>query len=215
MTWSLNEIEALARKATRGAGYAWGLAEEAGRATRWTCAAGWPGATALADLLTRNDGAAPATLGPSALSDTWTASGGPLCPIVTGATLCDLAADWAAGRALTLGPTAHPMLLIPYMVWAADRTGHALTLSWQKCTITRAASQTWLDDPDDTLTCAFTPQVQLTTGAPRGTRLQRAYRATPTPEAIVMLDALARRTYAPDSEASRRAGAGAGLTDND
>ncbi|MEL7259121.1 MAG: DUF3726 domain-containing protein, partial [Pseudomonadota bacterium] len=46
MSWSLNEVESLARKAARGAGYSWGLAEEAGKATRWTCAAGWPGGTA-------------------------------------------------------------------------------------------------------------------------------------------------------------------------
>ena len=31
MSWSLGEIEGLAKKATRGAGYSWGLAEEAGR----------------------------------------------------------------------------------------------------------------------------------------------------------------------------------------
>ncbi|WP_172978117.1 DUF3726 domain-containing protein [Roseovarius sp. THAF27] len=46
MTWSLNEIEALARKPTRGAGYPWGLAEETGRAARWTARqagpARWP-----------------------------------------------------------------------------------------------------------------------------------------------------------------------------
>ena len=31
MNWSLNELDAMARKAARGAGYSWGLAEEAGR----------------------------------------------------------------------------------------------------------------------------------------------------------------------------------------
>ena len=51
MTWSLNEIESLAKNATRGAGRDWGLAEEAGKATRWLCAAGWPGADLLAELL--------------------------------------------------------------------------------------------------------------------------------------------------------------------
>ncbi len=52
MSWSLNEIEGLARKAARGSGLSWGLAEEAGKATRWLCAAGLPGADALAGLLT-------------------------------------------------------------------------------------------------------------------------------------------------------------------
>ena len=40
MNLSLNEVEATAKKATRGAGYPWGLAEEAGKAVRWLCGAG-------------------------------------------------------------------------------------------------------------------------------------------------------------------------------
>ena len=48
MTWSLNEIETLSRKAARGAGLSWGLAEEAGKATRWLAAAGLPGPQVLA-----------------------------------------------------------------------------------------------------------------------------------------------------------------------
>ncbi|QFT92196.1 hypothetical protein FIU86_05040 [Roseovarius sp. THAF9] len=216
MTWSLNEIEALSRKATRGAGYPWGLAEEAGRAARWTCAAGWPGALALADVLTRNDGAPVATLGPQALGEVWSASGGLLCPIVTGATLCDLAADWAAGRTVTTGPVAWPLLLVPYMVWAADRTGAPLTLHWQGCSITRAEGKTRLDDPGAALDCARTKTVQLSaTAARHGTVLTRLYRAAPMPQAVAILDAFAQRTYAPETEASRLTGAGAGLSDND
>ncbi|MGK7653779.1 DUF3726 domain-containing protein [Roseovarius sp. B08] len=216
MTWSLNEIEALSRKATRGAGYAWGLAEEAGRAARWTCAAGWPGALALADVLTRNDGAPAASLGPQALGETWTASGGLLCPIATGATLCDLAADWAAGRTVTTGPVAWPLLLVPYMVWAADRTGAPLSLHWQGCTITRGDGKTRLDDPGAALDCAQTDTVHLAAAEARhGTMLTRLYRATPMPQAIAILETFAQRTYAPETEASRLTGAGAGLSDND
>ena len=33
MNLSLNEVDAMAKKAARGAGYSWGLAEEAGKAT--------------------------------------------------------------------------------------------------------------------------------------------------------------------------------------
>ena len=35
MSHSLGEVEALARKAARGGGYSWGMAEEAGFAVRW------------------------------------------------------------------------------------------------------------------------------------------------------------------------------------
>lgn len=41
MSFALNEIEATAKRATRGAGYDWGLAEDASKAVRWLCARGW------------------------------------------------------------------------------------------------------------------------------------------------------------------------------
>ena len=50
--YSLGEIDSLARKATRGAGYSWGVAEEAGKAVRWLSAYGYPGAEILANYLT-------------------------------------------------------------------------------------------------------------------------------------------------------------------
>jgi len=87
VSWSLNEIESLAKKATRGAGRSWGLAEEAGKATRWLCAAGLPGAEALAALLERTDGTAHADLSPALSGDRWQARGGTLCPLIAGAAL--------------------------------------------------------------------------------------------------------------------------------
>ena len=35
MTYSLYEIEVTGKRAARGSGFSWGLAEEAGKATRW------------------------------------------------------------------------------------------------------------------------------------------------------------------------------------
>lgn len=221
MTWSLNEVESLSRKAARGAGYSWGLAEEAGKATRWTSAAGWPGAAALAQLLTQTDGVATSELGPASLSDTWTAKSGALCPITTGAVLCDLAAKWANGTTASLGSVRQPMLLIPYLVWAADQTGAALSISWEGLTLTRAGGETYLDDPNIArqvvkadwvrLSPASIPAVKPTLGA----RLTRCYRAELSSDTAATLTAFAQRTYAPETEESRLGGAGAGLTDND
>ena len=40
MTWSLNELEAEVKKAIKGAGLSWGLAEEGSKAVRWLAAHG-------------------------------------------------------------------------------------------------------------------------------------------------------------------------------
>ncbi|RED11766.1 hypothetical protein POI8812_02862 [Pontivivens insulae] len=51
MTLSLNEVQSLARKAARGAGFSWGMADEAGRAVRFLHEWGLDGAATLTFLL--------------------------------------------------------------------------------------------------------------------------------------------------------------------
>lgn len=217
MDWSLNEIEGLARKAARGAGYGWGHAEEAGKATRWLCAAGWPGAELLAGLLTAQDGVAHDAIRPRDCTGTWRANGGTLCPLVTGAVICDLAPRWAAGEALDTGPLAAPLFMVPYMVWCADQTGVPLALDWPGLHVSRRDAVTHIDLSDaDAMTVVRVEGIRLgPAGKTRGAPLTRSYRAHVGTEASTTLDTLARRTYAPDTEASRLAGAGAGLSDND
>lgn len=55
MSHSLNEIAALAKRAARGAGLSWGMAEEAGRAARWLASYDLTGPALLCDVLTKND----------------------------------------------------------------------------------------------------------------------------------------------------------------
>ena len=71
MSHSLNEIEALGKKAARGAGMPWGMAEEASKALRWLCAHGIDGMTHLARLLKRNDGMEHAQIAPQTLTGWW------------------------------------------------------------------------------------------------------------------------------------------------
>lgn len=217
MDWSLNEIEGLARKAARGAGYGWGHAEEAGKAARWICAAGWPGAELLGGLLTALDGVPYDDIRPATCSGVWRASGGLLCPLITGAVICDLAPRWAEGETLCMGPVAAPLFLVPYMVWSADRTGVPLTLTWQGAVITRKDAKTVIELSDATI--LNLPRIENVSLAPaeqaKGQPLLRAYRAHVGAQASETLQALAQRTYAPETDESRRAGAGTGLTDND
>ncbi len=83
MTFSLNEVEVTSKKATRGAGYSWGLAEEAGKATRWLCAHELNGCGALVALLTKTDGMAIMQVTPDTHQTIWQAKGGFLCAVIT------------------------------------------------------------------------------------------------------------------------------------
>jgi hypothetical protein len=76
MTFSLNEVEAMGKRAARGAGLDWGIAEEAGKAARWLTARGLPGPELLAELLTRNEGKSYEELAPASIDGVWEAKSG-------------------------------------------------------------------------------------------------------------------------------------------
>ncbi len=209
MSYSLNEIDTLCRKAARGTGLDWGHAEDAGKAARWLQARDLPGAECLLTCLEAGDAARPIEV----QGAEWRADG-PLCPIVAGASLCDHA-ELLADQAVTLHDVRAPLLLAPFAAAAAARMGRAIRLAWQDAALTFGPAARF----DGSRTALRAPAAGRVTWGPaedaasdEGPRTSRAH----LPRDIYdRLDALARRTYAPATEESRAAGAGAGLTDND
>lgn len=128
LTLSLNEIETLCAKATRGAGFSWGLAEDAGRAAGWLTMRGIDGADALLSVLDGSRGVAPI---PGKTH--WSApNDAPLCPITTGTALADfggLPDGLRAGGTLTLGPVLQTVLLLPFLETVAARLGGCVSLA--------------------------------------------------------------------------------------
>ena len=206
MRCSLNEVEGLARRAARGAGMPWGLAEEAGKATRWLAERGLPAPALLAELLERNDG-----------RDYDLLAGGVLCPLCTGATLGDRAAALADALPLHLAATACPLLLLPFLAHAARGTGGAFVAGWEGVRVAVTGDALRLLEGDAAaLATDATPRLEVAE-APAGATGPAAASAPVEVDDGTWrrLAALAHRTYVPASEASRARGAGAGLSDND
>ncbi|MDA7971401.1 MAG: DUF3726 domain-containing protein, partial [Gammaproteobacteria bacterium] len=124
MICSLNQIEQSARKAARGAGFAWGLADETGRAVRWLHANGFRGAAALADWL---DGDIKSSGAPRSLSGVWRAPRGALDPLRTGAALGDCI---ESAGAVETGAIAHPLLAAGFLGDAAHIDELVIELQW-------------------------------------------------------------------------------------
>lgn len=211
MTYALNEIEALAKKAARGAGYAWGLAEEAGKAVRWLESHGLPGAAALVGHFNIGHIDGP----PKTLQGDWTSSTGVLCPLTSGAALNDCADRLARGCIQRMENVDHPLLILPFAAWASIHIKAQVNVTWQGMRATtdghrlRFDVETAHEHPAiaETLTCQKAQAIgQLKAPALRGEISDDTWQD---------LGAFAHRTYAPASEESRLRGAGAGVTDND
>lgn len=207
----------MGKRAARGAGLSWGLAEEAGKAARWLAERGEPGADMLAGRLADIDGVAYGDLAPADHDGVWSAPRGVLCPLVAGPMLSDRAGDIAAGDELVFATTADPAFLAPYAAAVAKQTGRAVTLRWDGVAVTVTAGGLTVDGPRDRLHVAVTEKVTCAPAAtaPAPSSSGRTQRRPVDADAWRRLDAFAQRTFAPATEASRLAGAGAGLEDND
>lgn len=216
MTFSLYEIEVTGKRAARGGGFSWGLAEEAGKAARWLSEQELPGSEQLVELLTCVDGRPYDELAPVLDDGIWHAPAGPLCPLICGPAICDRAAEIASGCDIAFGPMMHPLLLAPYAAAAAKLTGGAVELVWPGVVLTIMAAGIAIDGDRKALTAPCVQHVSCrrsdrtdvpSSGSVVGCEVEA--------EAWRRLSALAHRTFAPATDESRLAGAGAGLTDTD
>jgi len=207
MSWSLNEVEVLSKKAARGAGYSWGMAEEAGRAVRWLSRQGQDGAAALAELLEGLAGADPVTLAPTELRADMSERKG-LCPLALGTLISDM--PGLPGAGLVAGGVRAPLLVLPFAATAARRLGQAISVE--------AGPSGAVTDGDALF--GLRPfggagLVSIGPSAIDGPRSEQRHRVLTGQEVWARLDVFAQRTYAPATEASRLKGAGDGSVQDD
>lgn len=217
MKLSLNEMDSLGKKATRGAGLSWGLAEDAGKAVRWLSARGFCGLAILACLLRDVDGVNYDQLVPVMRVGTWCGSQRAINPLIAGPALSDHAHALLNGDGVRMLQVLYPAFLVPFASYAARTTGSAIGLSW-------AGSQLYLDPLGDVLCQKFhgtgsanvdSVVCQVVSMPPGLDSFGTATDFDVDDGVWNYLEGLVTRIYVPESEESRLAGAGAGLHDAD
>ena len=211
MNYSLNEVEATAKRAARGAGYSWGLAEEAGKATRWLCANGLDGCGALARLLDQVGADQHSDLSPQSTTGDWVGAADHLCPLTAGAALCDNA-TLLADREIVMENVLYPVLMLPFAAAAAKAGQRAVSVTFDGQTVVCDATGECGAGVSEISAIPVATTLCVKSGGVVGSPQARA---TPDAGDWATLSRFAQRTYAPASEASRLLGAGAGLSDND
>lgn len=206
MTHSLNEVEALAKKAARGAGLSWGEADEAGKAVRWLCGWGCDGVGILARWL----GSSERELdnAPLSVSDpVWRAPSGRLDPFQCGAMLSDFAHRLPEQRRIELAGLSFPLLIFPFVARSAQHIRQPVSVSWGAVSMVSDGHGVTLSDDAGLLadSCDIAVvSLDCAMGAPAAT----VTRAHPAADDLAVLEVFAHRTYAPATEESRRLGAG-------
>ncbi len=218
ITLSQNETESLCMKAARGAGFSWGLAEEAGFAAGWLAARGVDATPQLLALLLQKLQTAANFGTPVPQPGHWCATGqAPLCPIILGSALVDSArlATGLCSRDTQLDPVAAPILLLPFLARAAQVCGNPLAAIWPEGSLPisthggfdRQAAIAWQSKDQLALVISTANRLDLPQTQPQ---------SLPSISVGVLneLTALALKTTVPATDASRR-GAGSATADND
>ena len=201
MNLSLGEFQAVTAKALRGAGYTWGMAAEGAAACRTLASMGIDPSTNLLRLLAAVSDLGIDSVRPDA---TWRTTSGRVCPLSVGAAISD--APPSDGHAVQ--GLLEPLLVVPGLAACATNET-AFEIRWQGGGVIVGA--------DGPTVWAIPPVADVViepTSAP-DRRRTRATRIDVDGEILQRLNDYAHRTYAPSTEASRQAGAGAGLNDND
>ena len=194
---SLNEVESLALKVGRGAGFPWGLAEDIGRGARALAQRGFPWAEALVGLV-RGAGIWQAP-SPQRVEG-WREHrpeielAAPLCPVRAGALLIDDPSVLGA-LPLRLANVGLPLWIAALLA----ASGKDLDAEW----------------PEASIDGQMTPAADVTIW-PRAAQRAPTLRRSCADEAVLAaLGAVAARVYVPASESSRAKGAGGGSVDDD
>ena len=190
LDWSLSEARSLAIKAARGAGFSWGMAEEAGFAVHWLESRSAPGIFALASYL--QDGSDDAAT----------------CPIHMGAAISDGLPVPDGGKFRV----KQPLLILPFL--ANEHSQNQWSLTWGAQEIAFNPTGIGAFDESQCITdgvhdCQLRQSDVSFEGQCRS-RIPGKFAGY-----ISELEKFAHHTYAPATEESRLAGAGAGLSDND
>ncbi|MGB5708639.1 MAG: DUF3726 domain-containing protein [Arenicellales bacterium] len=230
MHLSLNQVEHTARKAVRGAGLLWGLAEDAGRAVRWLEAVDLHGASKLVSLLQKIDHSQLVPLKIVQQNGHWKAQSGKASPLIVGPSIADCANAGSLGaagnqeiyddRILAIENIAYPLLVAGFAGVAATQCDRWIRLTWGEVKVyccpdglgfsgnrkeldaeSTGKLEVQLLEPDEVVMHVFWP---LSHDA---CSLRKADWEA--------LESYAHLTYVEASAASRIAGAGAGLNDND
>jgi hypothetical protein len=214
-TVTLAEIESSVRKAARATGLDWGIAEEAGKAARWLAAFGLPGPEMMLAQLRQLDSKDYRSFIPDCKLDPWQANSGTLCPLIAGAAIADRSARMLGGIQFNLGKTAFPLLLVATVGQAARCHQRVFTTSWSGVRVSCFENGLSIDGNGDDLLLGEVEAVSCREDnlpAPQQLPSTLAYQVDV--DSWKSIDSLAFKTYAPATESSR-AGAGAGLIDND
>ena len=209
--FSLSEIESQCKKATRGAGLSWGIAEEAGILARNLCEVGLPGPDAIYKNLKCFDDSEVTCVKSS--TDMLVINGRPLSGLLVGIFVVDRLYLAEKGRSWSLGTVVGPLAIVGILLRLTE-TNYSFFLEWENCKVQLTNTGFKISGRNTN------PQKveEISIHIKKSEQISKVHffeTCIVSDFVWAELSRMAERTYVTASETSRDRGAGAGILDYD
>ena len=200
---SFSEIETISKRASRGAGFSWGVSEEIGKSVRLMEMFGLPGILYLTSYLNQigNHNYQKMTI----VSADNISNNIPYCPISVGVNFLDQAYNLEKIENINFSNIAYPLLVVPFLSRSSEIIGKKILLNLENFKFLFNYNQSIFSNFDNSLiekTTKFFISFNQNEDSFDKMTWDNLYK-------------ISQKTFVDETESSKKTSAGAGLTDND
>ena len=200
---SFSEIETISKRASRGAGFSWGVSEEIGKSIRLMEMFGLPGILYLKSYLNQieNHNYQKITI----ISADNISNNIPYCPISVGLNFMDQAHNLEKIDKINFSNLAYPLLIVPFLSRSSEIIGKKILLNLENFKFLFNYNQSIFSNFDNSLiekTIKFFISFNQNEDSFDKMTWDNLYK-------------ISQKTFVNETESSKKTSAGAGLTDND
>ena len=199
---SLSEIDTTSKRASKAAGYSWGVSEEIGKAIRSLELFGLPGITNLNLYLKKIKKNHPKKI--SKIDDVNKSQ--ELCPIYCGVAFLDKCSELEKLKNIKFYNVNYPLLILPFISKSSEISGKKILIRFDNTSFLTNFNKSILLKNIDEQICHFTSEIRIEFLENKNSFPEQDWKE---------LYKLSEETFVEETDSLRSKGAGAGLTDND
>ena len=199
---SLSELDTTSKRASRAAGYSWGVSEEIGKAIRNLELFGLPGITNLNLYLRKIKKKHPNKINKIDKEN----KNEEMCPIYCGVAFLDQCRQLDKLKVIKFNNINYPLLILPFISKSSEILGKKILIQFDDTSFVTNFNKSILLKNTDTKICHLTDEMSIEFLENKNSFSEKDWKE---------LYKLSEATFVKESESLKSKGAGAGLTDND
>jgi hypothetical protein len=199
---SFSELDTTSKRASRAAGFSWGISEEIGKAIRSLELFGLPGIVNLNLYLKKIKKCNPEKISKVEKEN----KSKEMCPIYSGVAFLDQCYQLEKLKIIKFYNVNYPLLILPFISKASEVLGKKILLEFNKSSFLINYNKSILSKNINIKICHLVNEVKIEILDNKNTFSEKEWKE---------LYKLSEETFVEESESLKSKGAGAGLTDND